>query len=145
MPAGRPTDYDPEYCEQGKKLCRLGLTDKQLADVWDVSEKTLNTWKEEHPEFLQSLKKGKAISDSEVAQSLYHRARGYYHSDVHIMQFEGKPIIVDIVKHYPPDTLACIFWLKNRQREIWTDKGIDPDEKQTPDMVNVTIRRDKDA
>ncbi len=35
---------------------------------------------------------------------------------------EGKPVIVPTVKHYPPDTTACIFWLKNRQRDRWRDK-----------------------
>jgi hypothetical protein len=26
-----------------------------------------------------------------------------------------------VEKFYPPDTTACIFWLKNRQREQWRD------------------------
>jgi hypothetical protein len=27
-----------------------------------------------------------------------------------------------IVEHYPPDTTACIFWLKNRQPQRWRDR-----------------------
>ena len=28
----------------------------------------------------------------------------------------------EIVEHYPPDTTACIFWLKNRQPGRWRDR-----------------------
>ena len=30
--------------------------------------------------------------------------------------------MIETVKHYPPDTTAAIFWLKNRQVERWRDK-----------------------
>ncbi len=30
--------------------------------------------------------------------------------------------MVPTIKHYPPDTTACIFWLKNRQRDKWRDR-----------------------
>jgi hypothetical protein len=25
--------------------------------------------------------------------------------------------------HYPPDTQACMFWLRNRQRRHWLEKA----------------------
>ena len=28
----------------------------------------------------------------------------------------------EYIEHYPPDTTAAIFWLKNRQPEKWRDK-----------------------
>ena len=31
-------------------------------------------------------------------------------------------MIVPTTKHYPPDTTAAIFWLKNRQKSKWRDK-----------------------
>jgi len=42
---GRPTKYLSEYNEQVEKLCKLGATDKQLADFFNVTEKTINNWK----------------------------------------------------------------------------------------------------
>ena len=71
MGAGRPTEYRPEYAEDTRKLCLLGFTDAQLADFFDVSEATINNWKIAHPEFLESIKKGKEVADCEVVQSLY--------------------------------------------------------------------------
>jgi hypothetical protein len=29
---------------------------------------------------------------------------------------------------YPPDTQACIFWLRNRRRQTWQAKPADADE-----------------
>ena len=121
-PRGRPTRYKAEYTEQAFKLCLLGATDANLADFFEVSEKTINTWKDAHPEFLQSLKAGKDEADANVGERLYQRAMGYEHPENKIFMHEGKPVVVPTVKHYPPDTTACIFWLKNRQRDRWRDK-----------------------
>ena len=120
--AGRPTDYKDEYCEQVEKLCRLGATDKEIADFFDIAESTLNNWKSEHHEFMESLKKGKMIADAEVADKLFKRATGYSHDEVDVKMYEGEIILTPLIKHYPPDTTAAIFWLKNRQRDKWRDK-----------------------
>lgn len=121
--AGRPTDYKDEYCEQVEKLCRLGATDKEIADFFDVVESTINLWKLEHSKFSESIKKGKIVADAEVANSLYHRAKGYQHPDVDIKVIEGKIVMTSLIKYYPPDTVAGIFWLKNRRGKIKQDEG----------------------
>lgn len=111
---GRKTDYKEEYNDLAYKFCLLGSTDKQMAIFFDVVEKTLNNWKKIYPKFLQSLKDGKEKADAEIAKSLFHRAKGYSHPDVHISNYKGEITITDITKHYPPDTAACMIWLKNR-------------------------------
>jgi DNA-binding XRE family transcriptional regulator len=121
--AGRPTKYKKEYCEQAYKLCLLGATDAELADFFNVTESTLNLWKKNHKEFSESLKSGKYIADAEVANKLYHRALGYSHEEDKIFQYEGQPVVVPTIKHYAPDPTSAIFWLKNRQREKWTDSS----------------------
>lgn len=120
---GRPSKYRVEFPEQAAKLCKLGATDRELADFFGVSEATLNTWKAEHPEFLESLKRGKAESDARVEQSLYRRAIGYSHDAIKIFNDKDTGITqVPYVEHYPPDTTACIFWLKNRNPAEWREK-----------------------
>jgi hypothetical protein len=120
--SGRPTDYKPEYAEQVEKLCKLGAIDKELAEFFEVSESTINLWKQVHPEFSESIKKGKLVADAEVAQKLFHRAIGYEHPDTHFSAYEGDVTETPTVKHYPPDPTAAIFWLKNRQPAKWRDK-----------------------
>ncbi|TCW07861.1 hypothetical protein EDF73_112193 [Raoultella sp. BIGb0138] len=118
----RPTKYQKAYAEQARKLCMLGYTDDQLADFFSVSQATINRWKKDHKEFCESIKKGKDISDAEVTDSLYQRAMGFVAPDVDIRVIDNKIVKTAITKHYPPDTAAAIFWLKNRQKKLWRDK-----------------------
>lgn len=120
---GRPTDYNADYHnDKVFKLSLLGLTDREMADIFDISESTLNNWKELYPKFLESLKKGKDDADSDVAKSLYERAKGYSHEEDKIFCNNGEVIIQPTTKHYPPDTGAAIIWLKNRKAKLWRDK-----------------------
>ena len=121
-PGGRPTKYLPEISIQAEKLCRLGATDKELADFFDVTEQTINNWKSDFPEFFESLKRGKMAADAEVADKLYQRALGYSHASEKIFNSDGSILRTDTIEHYPPDTTAAIFWLKNRQPDKWRDK-----------------------
>lgn len=132
---GRPTDYSPDYNEQAYKLCLLGATDKDMADFFDVTETTINNWKQEHKEFFESIRAGKTKADLEIAQSLYKSAQDkkiieqvpfkckevYYNN-------EGKRVerevvqIVEVEKVVPADFRAQQFWLKNRKSDTWRDK-----------------------
>ena len=119
---GRPPKWKPEYVDQAHKLALLGLTDVEIAQVFDVSEKTLNNWKKKKPDFLQSLKRGKMLADAEVSMSLYKRARGYTKTTTRDVKINDEVRTLNETKHYPPDSTAIIFWLKNRQPEKWRDK-----------------------
>lgn len=127
-PVGRPSSYKPEYAEQGYKLTLMGATDEKLASFFNVAESTINLWKLEYPEFSESITRGKEIADSEIAESLFHRAKGYSHpeDDIRTVAAGGNMgseiVITPTVKHYPPDTAAASLWLRNRQPKLWRDK-----------------------
>ena len=118
----RPSKYKAEYDEQAYKLCLLGATDKEIATFFNTTEQTINNWKKDHPTFFESLKAGKGVADSKVAEKLYQRALGYSHPEDKIFNANGQPLIVPTMKHYPPDSTAAIFWLKNRRKEDWRDR-----------------------
>lgn len=120
--AGRPTLYRDEYPEQARKLCLLGATDSELSDFFCVNVDTIQEWKKVHPEFSDSITRGKMIADAEVAESLYKRAIGYSHEAVKIFNDQGSPLEVPYTEHYPPDTAAASLWLRNRQAKKWRDK-----------------------
>lgn len=146
--AGRPTKYKPEYKDQAYKLALLGATDKDVADFFEVTESTIGEWKLKHKDFAAALKSGKKIADGEIAHSLYQRAKGYSHHDQVILmnQKTGVPVTVDTIKHYPPDTIAALFWLKNRAKDLWREKQtIEFDamnEKQVDAIVNNILKID---
>lgn len=120
---GQPTKYKPEYAEMAETLCAtIGATDKELAEHFQVTEQTINNWKTQFPVFFESLTRGKAVADGAVKQSLYLRATGYSVPEVHVSNYQGQITKTPIIKHYPPDTTAQIFWLKNRRPDEWRDK-----------------------
>lgn len=139
----RPTKYKEEYAGQAKKLSMLGLIDEEMAKFFEVALSTFHLWKKEHPEFSDALNGGKTLVDAEVAAKLFHRACGYEHPEYDIRAINGEVVITPTTKHYPPDTTAAIFWLKNRQRDKWRDKPeeINEDDAQaTPVQVVVEVR-----
>ena len=119
---GQPTQYRSEYNNQAYKLTLLGAIDKELADFFGVTEKTIDNWKKKYPKFLQSLKSGKSQADAEVAEKLYHRAKGYEHVETKVFCNDGVITTYEVIKHYPPETAAICFWLKNRQKKLWRDQ-----------------------
>lgn len=120
--AGRPSKYKPEYADQAAKLCALGATDAQLADFFEVAVSTVALWKVQHAEFSDALKLAKDKADQLVEQSLFRRATGYECDEVDIRVVGGEIVQTPLRKFYPPDTTACIFWLKNRKASEWRDK-----------------------
>jgi hypothetical protein len=119
---GRKTSYKPEYVKIAAQLCLLGATDKNIADALGVCETTINGWKNKHVEFSEALKEGKAETDAKVEHSLYERAMGYSCPEEKVFCIQGEVITHQSRKHYPPETTACIFWLKNRRADEWRDQ-----------------------
>lgn len=144
---GRPSKYKPEMIEQAQKLCALGATDKDVADFFGVTDRTLYRWQLEYPEFCKALKLGKEAPDDRVERSLFHRATGYTHKAVKIFADPktGAQHIVEYDEHYPPDTTAMIFWLKNRRPDLWRDRvehtGKNGGPIETSDMTETEIAR----
>jgi len=119
MAGGRPTRYRKEFAEQARKLCLLGYTDVQLADFFEVTEKTINNWKNRHSEFLQSIKKGKAIPDAEVAETLFNKAAGrVVITEVREFAKRKDDLASEEIQLEGIETEDS----KNRQPELWRDK-----------------------
>jgi hypothetical protein len=137
------------YAEMAQKACQAGFTDKELGDLFGVAQRTIDRWKLQHEDFAAALKIGKEPADDRVERSLFHKAIGYQAKAVKIFPPRGednKPLLVEYVEQVPPDTIACIFWLKNRRPEKWRDKTeVDHSvnkEKRTLAEINQAIYDD---
>lgn len=144
---GRPNKFDALDLDQVRKLAERGLTDAEMSDFFGVALSTWHKWKKDFPEFSDSLKDWKNFADSRVERSLYERAIGFSHIDTKLATHEGK--ITDekeYIKHHAPDTTACIFWLKNRDKENWRDKidhehgGPGGGPIETTDVTKATVQ-----
>lgn len=128
---GRPTVFKTEYIEQAGVLCtEFGADDNGLAKFFKVTVGTIKNWKKEYPEFLSAIKEGKDDYDSKgVEGNLLRRANGYDYEEVQTEVRKDssgaevqKAVVKKVKRHVPPDVVAMIFWLKNRQPGRWRDK-----------------------
>ena len=124
----------PEGLLKIEGWARDGLTDEQIAYNMGISVATLYNWKTKYLDILESLKRGKEVTDRQVENALLKRALGYSYVET---TKESLPIIDPITgevtgyklqitktvtKEVAPDTTAQIFWLKNRKPTEWRDK-----------------------
>ena len=99
MPAGRPTAYDPKYCDEIVKVMSEGYSVTGFAGIIGVSRQTVYNWADEYPEFFDALKTAQA-------------AAGVWWEDQ----------LRNIVAGGEGNATAAIFGLKNRSADEWRDK-----------------------
>lgn len=58
MPAGRPTDYNPDFHPSDCiRLGKMGYFKVQMAEEWDICCDTINEWCSKHEEFSDAYKR----------------------------------------------------------------------------------------
>lgn len=127
--------YDPYiHPHQTKRLCEMGMTNREIADFFQVSVHTIHRWRANYPEFAEAFVTGKELADDRVERALYNRAIGYSYDSEKIVTISlgknaGTAIErVPIVEHVPPDVKAAELWLKNRRPKEWGGRVADPGE-----------------
>jgi len=63
-PVGRPTLYDPAYCDKVIELGRIGKSVEQIASILNVSLRTMYSWRDAHEEFLHALDDAKTYEQA---------------------------------------------------------------------------------
>lgn len=126
-PSGPAAAYQPRFAVMARHLCKLGVSDDELAFTFCIPLATLLEWQETVPEFADALWEGRLLGDGLVADGLHRRAVGASHEAVRIFIPAGadsaeQAVKVPYLRHYPPETPACKFWLTNRRPENWREK-----------------------
>lgn len=98
---GRPSKYDPAFCDTVVSIGEEGGTLAAMADSCDIDRATLNDWIEIHPEFSRAVKRG-----LQKAQVLWER--------------KGMAATFGDVDGF--NATSFIFNMKNRFKEDWRDK-----------------------
>ena len=133
---GRPHENLYEKWIKGQEeviisACRNGATIEDLTRIIGCGKTAFHRIKNGYSEFLELLKEGKEKADLKVENALFKRACGFEYeektNEVRVNQDGSIGQIISVktvTKQVPPDTGAAIFWLKNRQPELWRDKQI---------------------
>ena len=58
-PVGRPTKYDPKYCQVVISVGEQGGWLAEMAEACDVVRSTMDEWAANHPEFSEALTRAK--------------------------------------------------------------------------------------
>lgn len=141
---GRPPKKTKDKLNTAVRMAEFGFTDAQIAYCIDVDRTTVCNWKKENPDFFNSLKTAKAQADDKVEKSLFKRALGFSYTEVQKTVNAAGIITKEttIRKRVAPDTIACIFWLKNRRPEQWREK---PEAQEGEDDNELKIIIDDDG
>ena len=110
-------------------LAREGWLEKDICKKMDIGHTAWSQLKKAHPELVEALIKGKEDIDVQVENALLKRALGYEYEETKtiVENPDGtagprQVRIERVKKHVPPDTVAGIFWMKNRKPALWRDK-----------------------
>ena len=92
MPAGRPTSYDPSYCERVIEMGREGYSVVEMAAEIGVGRNTLETlWPAANPEFREALTEAREAS--QAWWEAHHHAAGFRHvSGRSVVPLNGRTI-----------------------------------------------------
>ena len=99
-PIGRPSKYDPKYCDEIVEFMSQGYSIEAFAGLIGVTKSTLYLWIKEHPEFSDAKTLGEAKSQ------LYFERIG----NEHLVNVKDGPQL---------NTSFWIFNMKNRFK--WRD------------------------
>lgn len=112
----------PDHLDQVRAIAMRGITEKEMAEVFDIHPRQIKLWKKQFPTFRDAIDKGYTDADQAVLSALYQKAVGYTHEEEKIFQWDGMIVRADTTKHYAPDVNAIKLWITNRQREHWKDR-----------------------
>ena len=101
MAGGRPTKYDPTYCDRVIEYGKEGMSLHEMALELDVAPSTLFLWRETHPECSEAIKKA-----VEYSQGWWEKL--------------GRSAAAGGVPNF--NATAYIFNKKNRFAADWRDK-----------------------
>jgi hypothetical protein len=135
--------YEPEFADRARNMCRLGATDEELAEHFEVCVRTIYRWRNAHEAFAEAVVCGKEHADARVERALYSRAVGCTVDRTKVFKGAGDPdpVYTTYKHHLPPDTNAALQWLRVRQPKKW---GRHQEEERNPspvDMIEKALAR----
>jgi hypothetical protein len=115
--------FSSTMLEQVTRLCKIGLSNNELAQYLGIEVATLRNWINDYPEFKEAVDRGRIEADANVADKLYQLAIGY-EMEVEELKFnkaEDRWELFRYTRRYAPNVKAIIKWLNSRRPEHWSE------------------------
>ncbi len=84
-----------------------------------MARSTIDLWIATYPEFAEAVQQGRDVADATAVESLFTRVTGYNHQAEKVFLYRGELRTATYTAHVPPETKACMLWLRNRRPEDW--------------------------
>lgn len=111
------TKYAPAMDEIAGNLAKRGFTDMEIAEVLEISDRTLRYWKSQYPSFASAMERSVDEANDAVERTLFKKAMGYTQK-VETVSASGKKVVTE--KTYEPDMGAIKFWLTHKKPDEYT-------------------------
>ena len=98
MPAGRPTKYDPSYCDTVIRMGAQGITKAGMALELGITKSTLWLWTKEHPEFSNAMKEAEQGMEEHFRDLFQRQAEGECKGSTTAAIFLAKNMLPDVFR-----------------------------------------------
>lgn len=117
-----PTKYNDEVAHKAHLMCAIyGATDVMLAKMLGIALCTLQTWKKNHPEFLEIVTLGKAMSNANVANEWYKNCFDRYVTVEEERIIRGVKYTTKKQIFVQGDKQLQMKWMAVREPEFWSE------------------------
>lgn len=115
MPGGRPSEYNPEFCERVVAFGKEGMSRVEIASELDCGYNTFLRWQDENPEFRTSVLEAERY------------AQAWWEKKGRIATFDSDGF----------SAVSYQFNMKNRFRDDWRDK-VETENKTTLEVQSLS-------
>ncbi len=126
-PGSKPVKWRTTILREVFELARFGMTNREIAEFYQVNQSTIDYWGRTKPEFKEALDDGRLRSSLKVVDSVYKEAVGYKYVEEHKrykITTEGEKTLTQhevTSKYARPNITAAIYLLKVRHGDKWMD------------------------
>lgn len=114
---GRPTKYDPAFCERVIDMGREGMGKCEMASELDLHYETFEAYQAKHPDFSEAVKAALRLSQA------------WWEKQGRVATFGAHPGF---------NATSYIFNMKNRFKEDWRDK-VEQEQSGTTEVVHKIV------
>lgn len=127
MTAGRPSSFDPAYCDRIIELGNGGASVAEMAYELGTTKQTLHNWCEAHPQFLDAFTRAK------LASQVWWERKGRTGMEKSSSEFQGNLWSRNMAARFPED------W--REKKELEHSGSIDTSSKEQRDAAVAAAMR----